>query len=117
MASLTDEDLMSKLNSFNIPDLKQLLNSQGVPFSSHNKRELVELCFYAIRLGLEIIPTDKQQDKERVAAHIDKLKPSPFVTLPHPSTLGNWDLGNVHLPPITEKCIDDYFSKCKPYLL
>lgn len=63
MASMTDEDLLRKLKSLNVPDLRQILRTCGVPHSAYAKPQLVNLAYYAIRLGLEALPTEKEDDK------------------------------------------------------
>ena len=117
MASLTDIELMSKLQSLKVDELKAQLRSRKVPFSAYKKQELCELAFYAIRLGLEVLPTEKEEDRQRVKCQLEKLKLGPFMNLPHPSTLDNWDVDTKHIPPITEESVNEYFAACKLNLI
>lgn len=71
MASMTDDSLLKNIKSLNVIHLKQYLSDCGVPHSQYNKQDLVYLAFYAVRLGLEILPTDKEEDKVNTCKHCE----------------------------------------------
>ena len=95
-----------------VPSLKSLLSKVGVPHSV-NKPSLQLRLFYAVRLGLNILPTQEEKDKQVAAAHTAKLDLGQGFMLPHPLTLDNWEQESTHFPNVQKKDIEQYFDKCK----
>ncbi len=63
MASLRDDDLWKLVRNLNVVKLKELLGKVGVPTTAV-KEKLQQRLFYAVRLGLEILPTQAEEDKQ-----------------------------------------------------
>ena len=62
-----------------------------MPHSNLLKDELVKVTFYAVKLGLEVLPTEYDEDKNRIKTQVDKLKIDEYLRLPHLSTLKKLD--------------------------
>ena len=83
-----------------------------MPHSNLLKDELVKVTFYAVKLGLEVLPTEYDEDKNRIKTQVDKLKIDEYLRLPHPSTLKNWTRDIMKFPLTTETFIAEYFDQC-----
>ena len=108
---MLDDDLLVTLRSMDMKDLRGKLTTFGVPHLNMRKEDLVRLTFYAIKLGLEVLPTAEEEDKDRIKTQISKLQIDDFLRLPHPSTLSSWSDDIMRFPETTHSQIEEYFAR------
>ena len=109
---LTDEQLWNLVQKCDVVTLKSLLSKVDVPRTAVKER-LQKRLFYAIRLGLELVPTEDEQEKQRRMARKKKLLMGEKLVLPHPLTLEVWEDTPANFPPVTLERRNQYFDRRK----
>ena len=116
MASLSDEQLQALIDRLDVNGMKVLLKKAGVTIGSDaNREKLAWRVFASIRMGLEVIPTTDEEDKEAMREKQRKLEFSILdktISLPNPLIIpdSEWELGPTNFPNLMESELSSYFS-------
>ncbi|XP_038058735.1 uncharacterized protein LOC119730016 [Patiria miniata] len=105
---VTDEELWGCVRQFDVKTLQEFLSKVDVP-KSGSKDCLQKRLFYALKLGLPIVPTASNEELSRRESRERKLRFGEQFKLPHPLTLDGWEGTSANLPPITEEKVNHYF--------